>query len=240
MTHFDADWWWEMLGKPDWYRLVYDDFKQIESAAQAETDYGQRKDIKRPMYETVEKAYAAGHIPLADHGQDQDAERQPIDTIVIHHTKNPPGMTLDRLNAMHLLRIYGIPQHARQEPTNNKSEQLVWSGHYYQNKQVFWGYHWLVRADGSTEHILNDKYIGWHAGDWPINCRSIAICFDDDLSNKLPSKHALAEAAGIIRKYYPHVEADRIIGHRDANPTTACPGDKFHALWRNELLQQIA
>jgi hypothetical protein len=240
MTRFDADWWWEMLGKPDWYRLVYDEFNKIEAAAHAEPDYAQKKAIKRPMYEIVEKAYTTGHIPLANDGPDQDAERQPIDTVVIHHTKNPPGMTLGRLNAMHLLRIYGVGHCAGSPPLENNSDQLVWSGHCYQNKQVFWGYHWLVRADGSTEHILDDKYIGWHSGNWPINCRSIAICFDDDLSEKKPSEQALAGAAEIIGTHYPRLDANRIIGHCDTNPTTACPGDKFHASWHNELLRQIA
>lgn len=38
---------------------------------------------------------------LATSGANQDAERKPIDTIVIHHTANAPGMTRERLSAMH-------------------------------------------------------------------------------------------------------------------------------------------
>ncbi len=232
--------WWDALGQPDWYLRLADDFKRLEAFAEEHRNEPDHKRIKGEAYALVERALKENHIPLGTNGEDFDRERRSIDTIVIHHTKNAPGMTLERLNAMHLLRIYGPHYASLANSQNHLPSKPVWSGHFYNGRQVFWGYHWLVRADGTAEQILDDHSIGWHAGNWNINTRSIGICIDDNLSNKTPSKIVIQSVSNVIQKHYTNIEPDHIIGHSDANPHTLCPGDSFQSQWRQLILDAIA
>ena len=238
--YIDETFWWEALGKPDWYLLLANDFERLEQLAEKRHSVPEHKEIKREAYALVEKAIRKDHLPVASKGINFDIARKPIDTIILHHTKNPAGMTLERLNAIQLLRIYG--RHFA-NPTDQQEQHLkgqaIWSGHFYQNKQVFWGYHWLIRDDGSSEHILEDRYIGWHAGNWGINMRSVGICIDDDLSEKKPSETVLKAVAAVIQQHYPKVKIGNILGHGDVNTHTACPGHLFHTQWRQALLDKL-
>jgi hypothetical protein len=239
--YIDEAFWRSALTKPDWYILLQDDFMRLEKLAEEEKDKSKRKQIKREAYEMVEQAVIDGTLPLATSGNNLDEDRKQIDTIVIHHTKNQSGMTLERLNAMHLLRIYGMYY---ANPTDEREVyfkgQPVWSGHYYNEQQVFWGYHWLVRVDGTTEQILKDEYIGWHAGNWDTNTRSIGICIDDDLTDKEPSSTEISSEANVNRKHYPSVSSANIVGHCDVNKQTECPGHLFHKSWQQKLQEYIA
>lgn len=242
MTEYiDEDFWREALSQPTWYLLLKDDFYRLEQLTKEEKDYNKRKLIKDKAYSLVEEAVLNGSIKMGESGDNLDAERRPIDTVVIHHTNNQPGMTLERLNAMQLLRIYG---NYFANPTSPKEKHLqgqpVWSGHFYKSKQVFWGYHWFIREDGTSEHILDDSYIGWHAGNWDVNTRSVAICIDDDLSDKEPSDTVLESIADTIRKHYPTVNKVKILGHSDVNESTECPGHLWSEVWQQKLLDKLS
>jgi hypothetical protein len=233
--YLDENLWWNALAKPDWYVVLSADFARLEALAKQQEAGSDYKRIKREAYELVERSVQLGRMPLASEGENFDRERKLIDTAVIHHTKNPAGMTLERLNAIQLLRIYGryLTDSADAKEQRLKG-QPVWSGHFYNDQQVFWGYHWLVRSDGSSEHILKDEYIGWHAGNWEVNTRSVGICIDDDLSNKEPNQAVLKSVAAII-KQYPGVSLQHTVGHSDVNIHTVCPGHLFHTSWRQKL-----
>jgi hypothetical protein len=238
--YIDETYWREALRKPTWYLLLKDDFDHLEKLAEKEEDYTKRKRIKEKAYSLVEEAIREKQLPMASRGESLDTERQPIDTIVIHHTKNKPGMTLSRLNAMQLLRIYGRYFANPADPRETYLQgQPVWSGHFYESQQVFWCYHWLVREDGSCLRILDDQYIGWHAGNWDINTRSIAICIDDDLSEKEPSATVITAIADTIKQQYPGVKPARILGHCEANDATKCPGHLFIESWKQKLLAEL-
>ena len=99
----------------------------------------------------------------------------------------------------------------------------IWSGHFYQGRQTFMAYHYLIRKDGSYEQVLKDHEIGWQAGNWEVNCRSIALCFVDNLEQKTPTPEAVQTAKEIISRY-PEAQ---IKGHREINPKTTCPGELF-------------
>lgn len=236
----DKSFWLDSLNKTDWYLILTEDFKRIEDLAVHEPNLEKRKQIKREAYELVEESIKAERIPLAKTGPNLDDQRKKIDTIVIHHTKNQPGMSLNRLNAIQLLRIYG---RYFANPTDKREKSLkgnaIWSGHFYNGKQVFWGYHWLIREDGQSNHILNDSYIGWHAGNWDINTRSIGICIDDDLSSKIPSDIVLTAISSVIKKYYANINPKKVIGHCDVNYKTICPGNLFHKSWQEKLLLKL-
>src|SRR5216684_6425187 len=108
--------------------------------------------------------------------------------IVIHHTSNPPGLSPDRLSAIGLVRLYG-PYFANPKSERDRwlQGQPIFSGHMRQNKQVFWPYQWIVRREGRAQRLLYDSEIGWHAGDWDVNCRSVAIALDNDYEETMPS-----------------------------------------------------
>ena len=105
---YDDALWQAAFPKPDWYLAVIPQFERLEALAIQEPDYDNRRAIKDPMYQAVELALSEGRIALATEGEDHDAARQPIDMVVIHHTKNRPGMTLELSNGEHLLRLYAL------------------------------------------------------------------------------------------------------------------------------------
>jgi hypothetical protein len=102
---YDDALWQAALPKSDWYLDMIPQFKCLEDLALQEPDYDIRKQIKGPMYQTVAMALREGRIALATEGENHDAARQPIDMVVLHDTKNRPGMTLELSNGKHLLRV---------------------------------------------------------------------------------------------------------------------------------------
>lgn len=239
--YIDEQFWQESLREPDWYLRLADDFKRLEKLAEAEQDPAKHKQIKREAYGIVEATLTAGTIPLASSGENLDKERQPIDTVVIHHTKNEPGMTLERLNAMQLLRVYGMYYANPTDPREQHFKgQPVWSNHFCHDQQVFWVYHWFVRQDGTAEQLLDDKYIGWQAGNWDVNTRSVAICIDDDLTNSEPGTRVIEAISDIIRENYSDMPVRSIVGHCEVSGKTKCPGDLFIPSWKGKLLNLLA
>lgn len=220
----DKQKWINALNQPNWYEILLPEFNELELLASKEADYHKRKAIKNQAYQIIEDALNNNIIRLAEKGLDFDTERLPIDTVVIHHTANLPGMHLQRLNAIQLLRIY-----SRKYYNDITTRGLpVWSGHFYHGRQVFWGYHWFIKNDGSVIKLLDNTAIGWHAGDWNINRRSIGICFDDDLTNKEPTPEAIFAVNEILGSY----KHFKLIGHKDVNPSTSCPGSLFESNWK--------
>ena len=177
-----------------------------------------------------------GVVMLGASGPAWDDERQPIDTIIVHHTASAEPMELNRLNAIQLLRLY-VPKYQNPGSDVNEIGGLpIYSGHFdEQGKQVFYGYHWLVRRDGERERLLPDEAVGWQAGDWSVNCRSVAVCFDGDFEQGRPTDDALHSAVELVADNYGgHVASVRILGH-NAIVETICPGGEFDTHWGAEL-----
>jgi hypothetical protein len=235
MEYFDRSKWREAFTRRDWYHELYPEFEELQRTWQS-LPLAKQKEVAESAYGFVEELLAGGEIVIGTSGKDWDAERMPVDAIVIHHTKVAPGISWERLDAMHLMRLYAKAYHA---PSTEKdiSGTPVYSNHFRPDgRQVFYAYHWLVREGGEVERLLGDEEIGWQAGNWDINRRSVAICLDMDIEKRHPPGSALRAIARIIREKYPHVPRARIIGHREANPKTTCPGSEFLSGWRSELL----
>jgi len=199
---------------------------------------------KAHLYEFFETQLRDRKIALGS-GTGMDEDRLPIDTIVIHHTSSPAGMSTARLSAIELVRLYA-PYFFN--PTSERDAHLkgqpIRSGHVRDGTQVFWPYHWMVRQGGGVERLLNDSEIGWHAGDWDINRRSVAIVFDNDYEWGSPGFAELQAAAQIISRYYGSVSPDRILGHQEVTPKTNCPSRFFlrkHHIrgWKDDLLRYV-
>lgn len=232
--------WDPLLRNPRWYLTVVAELNAFrESITRESSDL--RHICKERVYDFFEDHLRKGDIALAPKPIDSDADRKWIDTIVIHHTSNPPGLRPERLSAIELIRLYA-PYHAHQTRETNQRLEAISSGHVRKGKQVFWPYHWIVRANGAAERLLYDSEIGWHAGNWDINCRSIAIVLDNDYENSRPSGTELAAIAAIIKQHYSRVPLGRILGHREVNARTVCPSNLFLDVhgrtgWKSELLR---
>lgn len=223
---FDEQKWLEALTmRHDWYKVIYPEFEAILAANEG-GDKTQRKESRDAVYGYFEMLLNEDKVMLGTIGKNWDAERKPIDTVVIHHTKGEGGMTWQRLNAMHLLRLYAK---SYLSPSTEKEIQglPVYSNHFRGERPVFYAYHWLVHADGTSERLLQDDQVGWQAGNWDINCRSVGICLDGDFEHAVPPLAMIEATKGLIREHYANVEVARIIPHKSANPNTTCPGEWY-------------
>ena len=196
------------------------------------------------IYDFFERHLAKGDIALGNRFPGADTQRKPIDMIVIHHTSNPPGLRQARLSAIELIRLYGPYFIAPESDDNHLKGQPIASGHMRNGKQVFWPYHWIVRTDGRVERLLNDTEIGWHAGNWDVNCRSVAIVLDNDYEQQRPTDIELQAIAKLIKTHYPYVMLTGIVGHREVNAKTVCPSNLFldgpHGRgWKKDLLALV-
>ena len=242
MFIFDTKLWSKKIADPFWYFDVPDVIRELKSLH--DQDRSEYENEKEKIYDFFEEQLRLSNIALGSQGEDFDRERKPIDTIIIHHTSNLPGLSKDRLSAIELVRLYA-PQFAGSGPTYDANKEIkgapIYSGHWRDGVQVFWPYHWVIRSDGTCERLLNDDEIGWQAGNWDINCRSIAICIDDDHENTVPDAKILKVIAGLIKKNYPQVPKDRIFGHCEINKKTTCPSKLFLSTqdkrgWKDDLV----
>lgn len=237
---FDPKKWEEIIQKPDWYLILAPELAQMRKKWEVNPVSQEAKKAKIAVRNFFKDALLNNKVALASSGPDLDAERQPIDTIVIHHTSSNPGYRLSFMEATQLLNIYA-PYYAN--PTMRGERKLkgkaIWSNHFYKGKQTFLCYHWLMRMDGSFERLLDDENLAWHAGNWGINKRSVAICLDNDYENQDPTDEVLQKLAAHIKTHYSHVPVDNIIGHCEARTGTICPGGNFLGGWKDKLIKYV-
>jgi hypothetical protein len=219
--------WERRLSSPVWYLTTIPEIQKLTESLRSEAPELQDA-VKARLYDFFELHLREGDISLGRKSAVMDIERKEIDTIVIHHTSNPPGLRFDRLSAIELIRLYGpYFENPRSDGDKHLKGQPIYSGHVRCGKQVFWPYHWIVRHDGRVERLLYDSEVGWHAGNWEVNCRSIAIVLDNDYELDRPSKIELSGIARLIRSRYPNIPPTKILGHQEVNSNTTCPSRFF-------------
>ncbi len=234
MEYFNKSAWREAAQHGDWYLRIQPEYRRLLQRAEDESN--EAESIKEAVRLFFEELLLNGKLALGDPDAQLDSQRQPIRQAVIHHSKRKPGYySRARLNAVHLLNLY-VPYYS--DPGLAEEQYLkgrpISSNHYQAGKMVFYGYHWWVESDGTTTRLLPDEAIGWHAGNWEVNCQSIGICINDDLTDKAPSATALEGVQRILRDYDDRLE---LLGHRETNPKTVCPGDRFLAEWKQHLIR---
>jgi N-acetyl-anhydromuramyl-L-alanine amidase AmpD len=238
MVNFNEDYWQEVITRPDWYMefVPYANEVHDELAEGSE----ELKEFNKTVRHFFEKALQENRVVLAKEGPSLDEQRQAIDTIVIHHTSTKPGYRLSYMNATQLLNVYApYFTHPTDDRERSLKGQPIWSNHVQNGKQVFYVYHWLMRMDGRFERLLDDSQIGWHAGNWEVNKRSIAICLDNDYEKQDPIDEILKKLASFIQENYSNIRLENIIGHCEANPKTICPGTNFKSVWKAKLLNYL-
>lgn len=233
--------WEPLLSTPGWYLTVIPEMEAFNRAVETES-VGVKRACKTLLYDFFEVHLLREDIALSRKNEDADTARQPIDTAIIHHTSSAPGLRPERLSAIEIIRLYAPFFAAKRDQF--PPGQPIYSGHVRDGKQVFWPYHWIIRSDGNAERLLLDSEIGWHAGNWGVNRRSIAIVLDNDYEHDVPSIGELNGVAAVIRKHYAQIPLTRIVGHREVNPKTTCPselflGDPGRKGWKSTLLSLI-
>ena len=225
-----------MLLKPDWYLYFYDQLSEYfynydENKIGKEKEWFEKR---KNIVETIKDSISKNKICFGTKGNNFDSEREKIDTIVIHSTSTGHGNEseddIEYLNALTLIRLYCREYSSKKRDYHGRP---IYSGHYFNNKQTFIPYHYLIEKNGKIHHILKDEYIGWQAGNWNINCKSISIAFIGSFENSEPTDIAIQSAKNIIQKY----PKSKIIGHSEIIETR-CLGNNFlnNTKWKNKLI----
>jgi len=184
---------------------------------------------------------------------DWDADRQPFTTIVIHHSATDKNTTAAEIEKIQKERLYA-PRYKSASKTPFVKGLPMHSGHVVNGKERFIGYHHLVYHDGKVTTELSplrkkdDKWyvdhVAWHAGNWNVNCSSVAIClignfseeFEEDGEEKIrqPSDAQFRATAGLIAYYRTINPKVTITGHSDHRKTD-CPGLTW-PLWKKKIM----
>jgi hypothetical protein len=225
VNHFNEAEWSEKIKSHTWYFDVPIAMKKLMDLREKNNESYLK--TKEQIYNFFDRELEQGNISLGTEGKDFDSERKDIDAVVIHHTHGEKPMTNSMLSAMTLVRLYATYYANPAESEKELKGKPIYSGHFREGKQVFYPYHWIVRRDGSIERMLFDNEIGWQAGNWGVNCRSIAIALDNDYENSVPSKEEIESITQIIKENYSNVSKESILGHREINLKTTCPSNLF-------------
>jgi N-acetylmuramoyl-L-alanine amidase len=232
-TGFQRADWEEKLPYHDWYLRLEQELNQMVFPVTPKN--AQRKLFRSQVYELVEELVESGRIPLAEDGPNLDGERKAIDTVIIHHTDEEPDIRLGKLSAIGLVRQYAY-QYLQDDVLGRRVRgEAIWSGHFKEGAMAFFAYHWLIRPDGTAERLLEDGAIGWHAGNWEINTRSVGIALSGRYEETTPPMAQIEGVARLMRENYPQIARERVIGHREVVETT-CPGEQFLNGWKQALL----
>ncbi len=174
---------------------------------------------------------------------DWDVERTTIDTIVIHHTGTTNELSVGELDAAGLERAYApVFQNGNSDPVVPAGTP-PYSGHYLnldgKVQETFILYHVFIQQDGTVVKCLPDSVIGWQAGNWGVNCRSLSICLSGDFTSGKPRAVQMSAAAWQIAEWcqcYPTIHY--IVGHRNVRKasSTICPGNWWYTGGRQELI----
>ena len=165
-----------------------------------------------------------------DWERDKIAKGVVTDTFVIHHTGMAPGITWQELSALQRRTLYEPRYTCDGCDDPDVRGQRPHSGHYRLVKgrmeEVFYAYHFMIRQNGAIEPLLRPEEVGWHAGNWAVNMRSLAICFDGDFSTAHPPEAAMIAAGGIMNALAKAHPLRYLAGHQEVILTgpTVCPG----------------
>jgi hypothetical protein len=97
--------WEPLLSMPAWYLTLVPEMEAFNRAIKNESPEV-KSACRTLLYDYFEAHLMRGEIALSRKLEDADCERQPIDTVVIHHTSSPLGLSPDRLSAIELIRLY--------------------------------------------------------------------------------------------------------------------------------------
>ena len=134
-----------------------------------------------------------------------------ITNIVIHHSVTPRDLQLEQQ-----ISSFDRTHKARLHPVANKYGLHI-------------AYHYVISGDGNYKKTRGLDEIGYHAGNWAVNKKSIGICLCGNFDIEKPSEEQIATLNRILKELcetYKLREKD-IIFHRDVVSYKSCPGLNF-------------
>ena len=93
------------------------------------------------------------------------------------------------------------------------------------------GYHFVIRKDGTIERGRPEWAVGSHA--YGENSHSLGIHVCGAFGSVQPTERQIESCAHLVaywcEKYGIPIDREHIVGHREVNDDTSCPGDKLFA-----------
>lgn len=234
---FQRTYWEEKLLYPDWYVRLADELQQIFFPVVHSDPH--LKAFRHEVYALVAELLVEARLPLAQTGPNLDSQRKPVKLIVLHHTEEVPHLSLSTLSAIGLIRQYAQQYLEGNVLGQDVKGQPIWSGHFHEGRMAFFAYHWLIRPDGTRERLLNDVAIGWHAGNWEVNTRSIGIALSGNYEHGTPPAIQIAAVTQVIREHYPAISPEHVLGHCEIRSGITCPGAYFLEGWKETVLNAL-
>ena len=229
--------WTTALKDPLWYLIIKEDLELL--IYQTDISTPRLKWLRKQLFHTVQESLKYNRIPLAEEHESFkfDSEREPINTLIIHHTEGRPQVDLDELNTQGFLLQY-TQDFLKGRPILGQSitDKPVGSGHYRNERQVFYAYHWIIKPNGEAVRLLEDKNIGWHAGNWEVNKRSMGVTLAGNFDNTPPPENQIEGLTKLIRDEYAFINPQKILGHYEINSRKTCPGITFTNSWREKVI----
>ena len=134
---------------------------------------------------------------------DELTEREDTDMIVIHHTG---GTDIDA-----------------------SAEQI--DGWHKNQDWVGIGYHFVIRKNGTIERGRPEWAVGSHA--YGENWHTLGIHLSGAMDKVQPTDAQIESCAHLVAylcdKYDISIDREHIVGHREVNDDTSCPGDNLFA-----------
>lgn len=151
-------------------------------------------------------------VNIVDTGLDIDedilSERDETDMIVLHNTGAETDTDTDA------------------ESINDYHLSIGWS---------CIGYHFVIRKDGTIEKGRPEWAIGSHA--YGENSHTIGIHLSGNFNLADPTDKQIESCAMLVahlcEKYHIPMDRAHVVGHREVNDDTDCPGDNLQALLNN-------
>lgn len=94
------------------------------------------------------------------------------------------------------------------------------------------GYHYVIRKDGTIEQGRPEWAVGSHA--YGENSHTIGIHLSGNFNVAEPTNEQIESCAVLVahltQKYGFPADRAHVVGHREVNDDTSCPGDNLQAL----------
>lgn len=177
---------------------------------------------------------------------DWDTERRPLKRLIIHHSVTTADASPEEIEG-YTRRLYTGRYSLDAQAAGGNDPYVkglpIHSAHVVDGKERFISYHHLVYPDGRVttelQPVINIKdewwvdMVGWHVGQWTINCESLGICLVGNYTASDPPEKATAALACLIA-YYKTLSPSLVVEPHKQYRATECPGNTWDS-WRKKL-----
>ncbi len=83
-------------------------------------------------------------------------------------------------------------------------------------------YHYLITPNGKVWKVRDPDDVGYHAGNWSINKRSVAVCVVGDFSKYHPTRAQVRSLDTLVKKMQRERQIKNVIPHSYCRATLCC------------------